>query len=309
MSILFDMAESEQVRTERRVLLGARGRMFNIDGTQFDYTELFLTVPLQRADDPVPMAWGLGVEVLKMPGSKNAISLKQPDAYLAEIQIREYSAGKDVNMVDGAGRPLLAIAAERGQLAIIRELVSRGADLEKKDSRGMTPLFIAAGYNQLPAVQELVVAGATIESRNTELEFTPLMPAAESGYNAVVDYLLSKGADAAARSSDGQTALSRLAWVNARTSQSNNVGTAQLLLGNLRARLSKKAFADWCVDAEMMAAAKPDALFMHCLPAHRGEEVEAEVIDGPQSVVWDEAENRMHAQKALMEYLLLGRIG
>ncbi|MDP3707142.1 MAG: ornithine carbamoyltransferase [Polaromonas sp.] len=70
----------------------------------------------------------------------------------------------------------------------------------------------------------------------------------------------------------------------------------------------KKAFADWCVDSEMMQAAKPDALFMHCLPAHRGEEVEAEVIDGPQSVVWDEAENRMHVQKALMEYLLLGRI-
>ncbi len=70
-----------------------------------------------------------------------------------------------------------------------------------------------------------------------------------------------------------------------------------------------KAFIDWCVDTDMMAAARPDALFMHCLPAHRGEEVEAEVIDGPQSVVWDEAENRMHVQKALMEYLLLGRIG
>jgi len=71
----------------------------------------------------------------------------------------------------------------------------------------------------------------------------------------------------------------------------------------------RKAFAEWCVDRDMMAAARPDALFMHCLPAHRGEEVEADVIDGPQSVVWDEAENRMHAQKALMEYLLLGRIG
>ena len=70
----------------------------------------------------------------------------------------------------------------------------------------------------------------------------------------------------------------------------------------------KKAFADWCVDREMMVAAKPDALFMHCLPAHRGEEVEAEVIDGAQSVVWDEAENRLHAQKALMEFLLLGRV-
>ncbi|HSV55285.1 MAG TPA: ornithine carbamoyltransferase [Burkholderiaceae bacterium] len=70
----------------------------------------------------------------------------------------------------------------------------------------------------------------------------------------------------------------------------------------------RKAFADWCVDADMMRVAKPDALFMHCLPAHRGEEVEADVIDGPQSVVWDEAENRMHAQKALMEYLLLGKV-
>ncbi len=71
----------------------------------------------------------------------------------------------------------------------------------------------------------------------------------------------------------------------------------------------RAAFANWCVDNAMMALAKPDALFMHCLPAHRGEEVAAEVIDGPQSVVWDEAENRMHVQKALMEYLLLGRIG
>jgi ornithine carbamoyltransferase len=69
-----------------------------------------------------------------------------------------------------------------------------------------------------------------------------------------------------------------------------------------------RAFHDWQVDAEMMRAAKPDALFMHCLPAHRGEEVSADVIDGPHSVVWDEAENRMHTQKALLEYLLLGRV-
>jgi ornithine carbamoyltransferase len=69
----------------------------------------------------------------------------------------------------------------------------------------------------------------------------------------------------------------------------------------------RQAFAAWCVDSAMMSAAKPNALFMHCLPAHRGEEVQADVIDGPQSVVWDEAENRMHVQKALMEYLLLGR--
>ena len=69
-----------------------------------------------------------------------------------------------------------------------------------------------------------------------------------------------------------------------------------------------QAFASWRVSAAMMAAAAPDALFMHCLPAHRGEEVDAEVIDGPHSVVWDEAENRMHVQKALMEYLLRGEM-
>ncbi len=70
----------------------------------------------------------------------------------------------------------------------------------------------------------------------------------------------------------------------------------------------KRAFEDWQVDGDMMRAAKKDAVFMHCLPAHRGEEVAADVIDGPQSVVWDEAENRLHTQKALMEFLVLGRV-
>ena len=70
----------------------------------------------------------------------------------------------------------------------------------------------------------------------------------------------------------------------------------------------RQAFKGFIVDARVMAAAKKDALFMHCLPAHRGEEVAADVVDGPQSVVWDEAENRLHVQKALMEYLLLGRV-
>jgi ornithine carbamoyltransferase len=70
----------------------------------------------------------------------------------------------------------------------------------------------------------------------------------------------------------------------------------------------QKAFHDWCVDKSMMATAQDTALFMHCLPAHRGEEVSAEVIDGPQSVVWDEAENRLHVQKALMEFLVHGII-
>ncbi|MET0917315.1 MAG: ornithine carbamoyltransferase [Burkholderiales bacterium] len=70
----------------------------------------------------------------------------------------------------------------------------------------------------------------------------------------------------------------------------------------------RRDFEHWRVDLEMMRLAAPNALFMHCLPAHRGEEVAAEVIDGPQSVVWDEAENRLHTQKALLEFLVLGRV-
>ena len=69
-------------------------------------------------------------------------------------------------------------------------------------------------------------------------------------------------------------------------------------------RERERSFAGFQVNAELMRAANKDAIFMHCLPAHRGEEVTADVIDGPQSVVWDEAENRLHAQKALLEFLL-----
>ena len=65
-----------------------------------------------------------------------------------------------------------------------------------------------------------------------------------------------------------------------------------------------KVFAPYQVNTELMAEAHNDALFMHCLPAHRGEEVSVDVIDGSQSVVWDEAENRLHAQKALLEFLI-----
>jgi ornithine carbamoyltransferase len=65
-----------------------------------------------------------------------------------------------------------------------------------------------------------------------------------------------------------------------------------------------RAFKDYQVTGELMSRTDADALFMHCLPAHRGEEVSTEVLEGPQSVVWDEAENRLHAQKALLEFLL-----
>jgi ornithine carbamoyltransferase len=68
----------------------------------------------------------------------------------------------------------------------------------------------------------------------------------------------------------------------------------------------RQAFRNYRIDGPLMAKAAPDAIFMHCLPAHRGEEVTDEVLDGPQSVVFDQAENRLHVQKALMVDLLGG---
>jgi len=65
----------------------------------------------------------------------------------------------------------------------------------------------------------------------------------------------------------------------------------------------ERAFSGYCVDDALMALAAPNALFMHCLPAHRGEEVTEAVFEGPASVVWDEAENRLHAQKAILEWI------
>ncbi len=75
-------------------------------------------------------------------------------------------------------------------------------------------------------------------------------------------------------------------------------------------KVREKAFAGFTVDAKLMSAAAADAIFLHCLPAHRGQEVSADVIDGRQSVVWDEAENRLHIQKAIMAVVVGGeRLG
>ena len=70
------------------------------------------------------------------------------------------------------------------------------------------------------------------------------------------------------------------------------------------AEARRRAFAGYCVDGALMAAPRPDAIVLHCLPAHRGEEITDEVIEGPQSAVWQQAENRLHAQKALLEWAL-----
>ncbi|HYD39313.1 MAG TPA: ornithine carbamoyltransferase, partial [Anaeromyxobacter sp.] len=69
----------------------------------------------------------------------------------------------------------------------------------------------------------------------------------------------------------------------------------------------RRRFAGFLVDEKLLARARPEAIVLHCLPAHRSEEIAEAVIEGPQSAVWDEAENRLHAQKALLELLMAGR--
>jgi len=115
---------------------------------------------------------------------------------------------------------------------------------------------------------------------------TPLRPK-----TAVVDWARREGArvsvvDDAAAAVDGADLVVTDTWV----SMGQDAGNRHNLLSPYR------------VDTRLMAHAKPDALFMHCLPAHRGDEVTAEVIDGPHSVVWDEAENRLHAQKGILAW-------
>ncbi len=100
--------------------------------------------------------------------------------------------------------------------------------------------------------------------------------------------------------------------VSLRRSPAEAVHDARLVVTDVWASMGQetesagrnRAFAGFQVNSELMAKAAPDALFMHCLPAHRGEEVSAELLERKDAVVWDEAENRMHTQKALLEYLL-----
>ncbi|OWY37462.1 ornithine carbamoyltransferase [Xenophilus sp. AP218F] len=126
-----------------------------------------------------------------------------------------------------------------------------------------------------------------------------LKAASPRGYELTVLDGVDYGPDCFERVAEPQQAVSGADLVT------TDVFTSMGFEAEQQARLA--AFADYQVTPELMRLARPDALFMHCLPAHRGEEVAAAVIDGPQSVVWDEAENRMHAQKALIEFLLLGR--
>jgi ornithine carbamoyltransferase len=119
-------------------------------------------------------------------------------------------------------------------------------------------------------------------------------PAGLNPPQSVVDWAVAEGGDIAI-TDDAAAAVAVADLVNADTWVS---------MGDAGGDERRRILAPYQVNADLMSKAKPDALFMHCLPAHRGEEVTDEVLDGPQSVIWDEAENRLHAQKGILAWCL-----
>ena len=121
----------------------------------------------------------------------------------------------------------------------------------------------------------------------------------------VIEKAQAAAAEAGARRSRSWTTWTRRSAAPTSSTRSRGAGSTRSATSRRRSP-SRGAFADWICDARRMSLAAPDALYMHCLPADRGREVTDEVIDGPQSVVFDEAENRMHTGKALMALTMGG---
>ncbi|HEU0205235.1 MAG TPA: ornithine carbamoyltransferase [Pseudolysinimonas sp.] len=157
---------------------------------------------------------------------------------------------------------------------------------------GLTVTFLGDGASNM--AQSYLLAGATAGMH--------VRVAAPEEFSAADDVVAD--ADARAAETGGSVALY--------TDPNEAVAGADVVVTDTWVSMGKEdekahrvaTFGGYQVTTELMALAKPDALFLHCLPADRGYEVTAEVIDGPQSVIWDEAENRLHAQKALLVWLL-----
>jgi ornithine carbamoyltransferase len=193
---------------------------------------------------------------------------------VAAIVWRTFAQSGLEEMALGTTVPVLTIREHRGSLA------------------GLTVTFLGDGASNM--AQSYLLAGATAGMHvrvASPLDYAPT--------DSVVE-----AADRAAAKTGGSVTLY--------TDPVEAVAGADVVVTDTWVSMGKEeekaerltTLGSYRVDTELMALAKPDALFLHCLPADRGYEVTAEVIDGAQSVVWDEAENRLHAQKALMAWLL-----
>lgn len=231
----------------------------------------------------------------------NAVFLSPRDTQLGrgepvEDSARVLSRMMDVIMLRTHHHHTVEVFAEHSRVPIINGLTDRFhpcqllADLltyfeHRGDIQGKTVAWIGDGNNMC---QTYVQAAELLDFH--------LRIAAPAGYQPEPELVAAAGS-----------------WVELSENPSRAVAGADLVVTDVWASMGQEAeqaersnaFKEFQVDQNLLAQANGEALFMHCLPAHRGEEVTAEVIDGPQSVVWDEAENRLHAQKALLEFLLV----
>jgi ornithine carbamoyltransferase len=229
-----------------------------------------------------------------------AIFLSPRDTQLGRGEPLEDSARVLSRMVDGImlrtnSHETVEVFAEYSQVPVINGLTDRFhpcqllADLQtyfehRGDIQGKRVVWIGDGNNMC---QTYIHAAALLDFE--------LIIAAPAGYDPEAELLeryrahvnLVRDPKTAARNAD---LIVTDVWASMGQEEEQNE--------------RRRAFSGYVVDATLMSQATPDALFMHCLPAHREEEVAAEVLEGPQSVVWDEAENRLHAQKALLELLI-----
>mgnify|MGYP006277793163 CR=1 FL=1 len=200
-------------------------------------------------------------------------------AHADVVRLAEHSSVPVVNALTDAHHPLQALA----DLMTIEERLG--------DLRGRTVAWVGDGNN---VFHSLVQAGA--------LAGMHVRIASPAGYEADAEVMSDAAAVAAAH---GGSAL-QLRDPREAVAGADVVATDVFVsMGEEAVREEKTAaFAGYQVDAALLGEASPEAVFLHCLPAHRGEEVAADVIDGPQSAVWDEAENRLHTTVAVLRHLL-----
>lgn len=194
-------------------------------------------------------------------------------------ELAEYADVPVINALSDGEHPCQALA----DLLTVRE--------KKGTLRGVTVAFIGDGNN---VANSLSLAGG--------LAGMHMRVASPEGYEMTTD--VRDCAQAFAAESGGSVTQLRAPEEAAEDADVVYTDVWASMGQEGEAGVRREAFTGYAVDADLMSKAKPDAIFMHDLPAHRGEEVAADVIDGPQSVVFDQAENRLHAQKALLALLL-----
>lgn len=209
----------------------------------------------------------------------------------AAIVWRTFAQSGLQEMADGTTVPVInALSDEFHPCQLLSDLQTIRE--HKGDLAGLTVAFVGDGRSNMAHSYLLACATAGMHVRL----------GAPDAYQPRADIV----ADARARASETGGSITLL------SDPAETVAGADIVVTDTWASMGQEAekarrqkdFTGYTVDAALMAQAKPDAVFMHCLPAYRGSEVTAEVLDGPQSIIWDEAENRLHAQKALMVWLL-----